>query len=128
MADSLESANAYQKAHLGDSKRAEIIAPTVIFLVIAYLAVFFRYKSRRIAGVRLGPEYVPTFGVLSAYYTQNINIEELYLGMSICKRCFNTLYSSSQKSTVLMARVYSSDWCVGIGLVRSFHQTHLGKC
>lgn len=58
MADSLESANAYQKAHLGDSKRAEIIAPTVIFLAIAYLAVFFRYKSRRIAGVRLGAEYV----------------------------------------------------------------------
>lgn len=53
MVDSLESANAYQKAHLSDNKETEIIAPTVIFLVIAYTAVFLRYKSRRIARLTL---------------------------------------------------------------------------
>ncbi|KAF6226425.1 hypothetical protein HO133_009291 [Letharia lupina] len=55
MADSQESADAYeyQKAHLSDNKKAEIIAPTVIFLAIAYTAVFLRYKSRRIARITL---------------------------------------------------------------------------
>lgn len=53
MADSQESAHAYQKAHLSDNKKAEIIAPTVIFLTIAYTAVFLRYKSRRIARITL---------------------------------------------------------------------------
>lgn len=57
MVDSLESARAYQKAHLGDDRKAEIIAPTVIFLAIAYTAVFFRYKSRRVARMKLGTEY-----------------------------------------------------------------------
>ena len=75
MANSLVSAYAYQKAHLGDNKRAEITAPTVIFLAIAYLAVFLRYKSRRIAGVRLGVEYVFSESSLPII-DENINIED----------------------------------------------------
>ena len=58
MADSHHSAIAYQRAHSSDNRIAEIIAPTVIFLTIAYAAVFLRYKSRRIANLRLEAEYV----------------------------------------------------------------------
>ena len=58
MADSYDSTIAYQRAHSSDNKLAEIIAPTIIFLTIAYIAVFFRYKSRRIANLRLEAEYV----------------------------------------------------------------------
>lgn len=54
MADSQESADAYWRAHHSDNKRTEIVAPTAIFIAIAYLAVFFRYKSRRVARLRLG--------------------------------------------------------------------------
>lgn len=53
MADSQNPAYAYQKAHLNDDKKTEIIAPTVIFLVIASAAVFLRYKSRRVSRLRL---------------------------------------------------------------------------
>lgn len=56
MADSHQSAIAYQKEHLRDSRKAEIIAPTAVFLAIAYVAVFFRYKSRRVAHLKLGPD------------------------------------------------------------------------
>lgn len=53
MSDSYASAVAYQKAHIGDNKTAEIIAPTIISLIIAYAAVFLRYKSRRLARTTL---------------------------------------------------------------------------
>lgn len=53
-----KAAFAYQRAHVGDNKIAEIISPTAIFLAIAYIAVFFRYKSRRVARLRLEAEYV----------------------------------------------------------------------
>lgn len=56
MADSHQSAIAYQEAHISDNKRAEVIAPTAVFLVIAYVAVFFRYKSRRVAQLKLGAD------------------------------------------------------------------------
>lgn len=56
MADSHQSAIAYQKEHLRDSRKAEIIAPIAVFLAIAYVAVFFRYKSRRVAHLKLGPD------------------------------------------------------------------------
>lgn len=58
MAGSQKSALAYQNAHLSDKKKVEIIAPTAIFLAIAYTAVIVRYKSRRVAQLRLEAEYV----------------------------------------------------------------------
>lgn len=56
MVDSYESAVAYQKAHLSDNEKANIVAPTAVFLVVAYTAVFFRYKSRRVARLTLGAD------------------------------------------------------------------------
>ena len=56
MADSQESAYAYQKAHLGDNRKLEIIAPTAVFLAVAYTAVFLRYQSRRVAQLKLGAD------------------------------------------------------------------------
>ena len=53
MADPRKSAHAYQEAHLSDNEQTEIIAPTVIFLAIAYTAVFLRYKSRRVSRLKL---------------------------------------------------------------------------
>lgn len=58
MAEMEKSAIVYQRAHVGDKKIAEIIPPIVIFLAIAYIAVFFRYKSRRVARLALEAEYV----------------------------------------------------------------------
>ena len=58
MAEMEKSAIAYQRAHVGDNKIAEIIPPTAIFLAIAYIAVFFRYKSRRVARLKIEAEYV----------------------------------------------------------------------
>ena len=40
---------AYQEDHLGDDKRATVIAPNVIFTVAAIVAVVLRFESRRIA-------------------------------------------------------------------------------
>lgn len=54
MADSQN--HAYQKAHLDDDKKTEIIAPTVIFLAIAFTAVFLRYTSRHVSRLRLGAD------------------------------------------------------------------------
>ena len=53
MPDSQESADAFQMAHFHDNEKAEIIAPTAIFLTIAYTAVLLRYKSRRLARLTL---------------------------------------------------------------------------
>lgn len=53
MADSNQSADAYQTAHISDNKKTEIIAPSVIFLIIAYTALFLRYKSRRVSRLKL---------------------------------------------------------------------------
>ncbi|KAF6237601.1 hypothetical protein HO173_004491 [Letharia columbiana] len=80
MADSQESADAYeyQKAHLSDNKKAEIIAPTVIFLAIAYTAVFLRYKSRRIARITLEAD---DWCIGLALITTTCFIIVYYLGM-----------------------------------------------
>lgn len=78
MADSQESAHAYQKAHLSDNKKAEIIAPTVIFLTIAYTAVFLRYKSRRIARITLEAD---DWCIGLALITTTCFIIVYYLGM-----------------------------------------------
>ena len=40
---------AYQKAHLGDNRRATVIVPNVFFTVAAIVAVVLRFESRRIA-------------------------------------------------------------------------------
>lgn len=40
---------AYQKAHIGDDRRATIVVPNVIFTVAAVVAVVLRFESRRIA-------------------------------------------------------------------------------
>lgn len=53
MADAQESEDAYWRAHIRDNRTTEIVAPTLVFLAIAYAAVFFRYKSRRLAHLRL---------------------------------------------------------------------------
>ena len=40
---------AYQEAHLGDDRRATVIAPNVVFTIAAIVAVVLRFESRRIA-------------------------------------------------------------------------------
>ena len=40
---------AYQEAHLGDDRRAAVIAPNVVFTIAAIVAVALRFESRRIA-------------------------------------------------------------------------------
>lgn len=40
---------AYQKAHIGDDKRANIIAGNVVGILVAYIAVYLRFLSRRLA-------------------------------------------------------------------------------
>ena len=67
MADSHDSAIAYQRTHLSENKIAEITAPTMIFLPIAYIAVFFRYKSRRITKLRLEAEYVFSNSIIALF-------------------------------------------------------------
>lgn len=52
MADSEQSAHAYQEAHINENQKTEIIAPSVIFLAIAYTALLLRYKSRRVSRLK----------------------------------------------------------------------------
>ncbi len=47
------AAIAYQEAHLGDDRRATVIAPNVVFIIAAIVAVVLRFESRHIARTAL---------------------------------------------------------------------------